>query len=96
MNMTAIIGMLIGSTMIVYIFGPLFQFLMKKLVVSKNERTEKNISVVLSAVFCTIIYYLTTEGFSLYYTISALIIISLRDILKSKLPEGEADANKKA
>jgi hypothetical protein len=83
MNIPAAIGMLIGSTMIVYMLSPLFRFLIRKICAPKSEKTEKNIAVILSSVACTTLYCIVNKELVLYHTISALIIISLRDILKN-------------
>lgn len=87
MNTPALIGMMIGASMAVYIFRPLFKFLLKKIITAKSERIEKNIATLFSSLFCTMIYYIVSNMLSWQYVIGGLIIILLGFLPRKKKEE---------
>lgn len=78
MNLSAWLGFIFGSTIIIYLFRMLFLFLIRKFLGVQEDRKAKNLMLIASVVFITLLFWILPDGeFNPMYAISGIIIFLL-------------------
>lgn len=77
MNLSAWLGFVFGSTIIIYLFRMLFLFLLRKFLNVPENRKSKNLMLIASVVFTTLLYWVMGGEFNPMYLVSGVIIFLL-------------------
>ena len=84
MNIGAWTGFIVGATILVYFIRMIFLFMFKKVMGLNDDRKSKNVSLIMSVIFCTLLYSLLEGELTVAYVVGGIILYSLGQIKTSK------------